>query len=81
MFYKNLAYSEKTFYGITFKPGEVKEVPGFINDQYVIAVDAPKSTPKVAEPELTEPAVPKKEEKKSEQKKNSEDLTKEKKIN
>ena len=29
--YKNIGQSTKTFYGVTFKPGDVKEVPGYIN--------------------------------------------------
>lgn len=31
MTYKNIGVSTKTFYGITFKPGDVKDVPGYIN--------------------------------------------------
>lgn len=31
MYYKNIGTVEKTFYDVTFKPGDVKEVPGFIN--------------------------------------------------
>ena len=31
MYYKNIGTVEKTFYNVTFKPGDVKEVPGFIN--------------------------------------------------
>lgn len=31
--YKNISCSAKTFYGVTFKPGDVKEVPGYINCQ------------------------------------------------
>ena len=32
MKYKNIGMTSKTFYGVTFKPKEVKEVPGYIND-------------------------------------------------
>lgn len=32
MIYKNLSRATKTFYGITFKPGESHDVPGYIND-------------------------------------------------
>lgn len=32
MIYKNLSRTTKTFYGITFKPGESHDVPGYIND-------------------------------------------------
>lgn len=38
MYYKNVSYSEKTFYGVTFKPGEIKQVPGYINDLHMIKV-------------------------------------------
>lgn len=31
--YKNIGQSTKTFYGVSFKPGDVKEVPGYINSQ------------------------------------------------
>lgn len=31
MIYKNLSRTTKTFYGITFKPGESHDVPGYIN--------------------------------------------------
>ena len=41
MFYKNISYSDKTFYGVTFKPGEVAEVPGYINDMQMIVVPKP----------------------------------------
>ena len=40
MLYKNISCSVKTFYGVTFKPGEVKEVPGYINDTKMVVVDA-----------------------------------------
>ncbi len=29
--YKNIGCSTKTFYGVTFKPGDIKGVPGYIN--------------------------------------------------
>ena len=76
MFYQNLSYSEKTFYGVTFKYGEINEVPGFINDDSFISVPAPKQEkkPEKIEPEVKEPA-PKKDNKKSEQK-NPDDLAK-----
>lgn len=32
MKYKNTGMTSKTFYGVTFKPKDVKEVPGYIND-------------------------------------------------
>lgn len=39
MKYKNLGITDRTFYGITIKPGEVKEFPGFINASRCIRVD------------------------------------------
>lgn len=31
MIYKNLSHTTKTFYGVEFNPGDVKEVDGYIN--------------------------------------------------
>ena len=42
MFYKNTSYSVKTFHGVTFQPGETKEVNEYINDLFVILVDEPR---------------------------------------
>lgn len=42
MFYKNNSFVAKTFYGVTFQPGEIKDVPGYINNKYFDVVDAPK---------------------------------------
>lgn len=36
--YKNISYSAKTFYGVKFEPGEIKEVPGYINDAKMVRV-------------------------------------------
>ena len=36
MLYKNISCSAKTFYGVEFKPGEIKEVPGYINHPKMI---------------------------------------------
>lgn len=41
MFYKNTSYSNKTFYGVTFKPGETKEVDGYINTKCMIPAEGP----------------------------------------
>lgn len=38
MIYKNLSHATKTFYGVTFKPGEEKEVEGYINDTKFIRI-------------------------------------------
>lgn len=34
--YKNISNVDQTFYGVKFKPGEVKEVPGWINSGSVV---------------------------------------------
>ncbi len=39
MFYKNVSYSVKTFHGVTFKPGEIKEVDKYINNKFMIPAD------------------------------------------
>lgn len=59
--YKNTSLSVKTFYGVTFKPGDVNEVPGFINDPSMIRVTAkPKEPPKVSDvkksPKVVQPS-------------------------
>ena len=38
MFYKNTSKSVKTFYGITFKPGDIQDVPGYTNHPKMIRV-------------------------------------------
>ena len=44
MFYKNTSYSAKTFHGVTFRPGETKEVNDYINNKFMILVDKVEST-------------------------------------
>lgn len=47
--YKNVGYTEKTFYGVTFKPGDIKEVPGHINHYKFVQVNSvPQEPPKRA---------------------------------
>lgn len=41
--YKNISFSAKTFYGVRFEPGEVKDVPGYINSPSMIRVFKPKA--------------------------------------
>ena len=36
MRYKNLSEFTKTFYGVEIKPGEVKDIPGNVNDPKVV---------------------------------------------
>ena len=42
MLYKNFGKVTKTFYGVEFKPGEVKDVPRFIVDRWFARVDEPE---------------------------------------
>lgn len=47
--YKNLSSITKTFYGVTFKPGETHQVPGYINSPQFIKVNSvPEEPPKAA---------------------------------
>lgn len=36
MIYKNISNCRKQFYGVSFNPGESKEVPGYVNDSKMI---------------------------------------------
>lgn len=38
MKYLNISKVAKSFHGVTFEPGEVKSVPGFANDPWMIKV-------------------------------------------
>lgn len=44
MLYKNLTNTTKTFYGVTFKPSETKEVPGPINHIKFVQVSESSKT-------------------------------------
>ena len=48
MYYKNLSNTIKTFYGVTFNPGDIKEVSGYINHPKFFITDKPihKEPPK-----------------------------------
>lgn len=59
MLYKNTSYTEKTFYGVKFKPGETKEVDGIINSKCMILADEPAKETKVQQKPSSE--KPKKE--------------------
>ena len=77
MFYKNVSCYKKTFHGVDFGPGEVKEVSEFINDKSMILVKAVPSKEKKQPSEVSAiKEEPKKEEKKEEAKKPSEDVKK-----
>ena len=39
MVYKNYSYTDKTFYGVTFKPGEIKETDKIIDSKWVRPID------------------------------------------
>lgn len=59
MFYKNTSFATKTFYGVSFKPGEIHDVPGYINDPMMIrtkAVPMPKEPPKAKQTVEPKPA-------------------------
>ena len=50
MLYKNVSNTTKTFHGVTIKPGEIKDVPGYINNRGFIQVnEMPKEPPKRVE--------------------------------
>lgn len=72
MYYKNVSCITKTFYDVTFNPGDEKEVPGYINDKYMIVIDALK---KPAEQQKSE--KPKSETKAPDKKPSSESQKKE----
>lgn len=47
LFYKNNSTVTKTFYGVVFRPGEIKQSPGYINSSNFIRVfSMPKEPPK-----------------------------------
>lgn len=51
MLYKNTSIIQKTFHGVTFKPGEIKDVPGYINNRGFVRVsEMPQEPPKSVEP-------------------------------
>lgn len=43
MVYKNISSSTKIFYGVTFKPGDIREVPGYVNDRHMIIATLPSN--------------------------------------
>lgn len=73
MFYKNTSYSVKTFYGVTFEPGQTYEVDGIISDPLMIVVERPADPvvlPEVVEEQIQQkpsPVKPKKETKPAEE--------------
>lgn len=89
--YKNISFSAKTFYGVEFKSGEVKSVPGFINSPSMVRVYGVEETKPEKKEVVTKEPVPetKKRKKSSEPEKVSvaeqeiklEDTTKEELLN
>lgn len=47
--YRNLSVVSKSYYGVTFRPGEVKEVPGYIHSRYFEVVTDTKEESKTSE--------------------------------
>ena len=48
--YKNISSVTKTFHGVTFRPGEIKQVSNYINDKYFVMYPSmPKEPPKSIE--------------------------------
>ena len=79
MLYKNISLTQKTFHGVTFKPGEIKEVPGYINNRGFIPVDEmPQEPPKRVEPKKQ---VASKQESSKESKQESKNSKKEELVN
>lgn len=76
MIYKNNSNITKTFYGVTFAPGDIKEVRGFINHpKFSVEKELPKEPPKVSEPKPETPAktAPAKNDKREEKEPDGED--------
>jgi len=60
MFYKNTSCSVKTFYGVTFEPGQINEVADYINDRFMVPVDKPAEKSKIEVQQKPSPAKSKK---------------------
>lgn len=57
MTYKNIGFSTKTFYGVTFAPGEVKDVPGYINASGMVRVTISNEDRKVYKKRGRKPSI------------------------
>ena len=59
--YKNISTQVLTFYGVTFNPNDIKEVPGFINHVKMVRIleTSPIPTPKaiITSPKQQAPEV------------------------
>lgn len=59
--YQNTSKATKTFYGVTFRPGETQSVPGYINvPGFIRVADLPKEPPKASKKATERPAQPEK---------------------
>lgn len=47
--YKNISGKKLTFYGVTFNPNEIKEVPGYINHIKMVRVKETSAAKKTLE--------------------------------
>ena len=56
MLYKNTSNVTKTFHGVTFKPGEMHNVPGYIYDVRFVKVKADAEKTDAAPQEEAKPA-------------------------
>ena len=71
MIYKNLGHTTRTFHGVTFNPGDTKEVNGYINAKEFVAVDKLDTVSNKKESEKDD----KKEDKRSKENKKVEKVT------
>lgn len=53
MVYKNISNCTKKFYGVSFQPGDIKEVPGYVNDKLMVVAELPKKESKPAPKQST----------------------------
>ena len=61
LFYKNISRTTKTFHGITFEPGDIKQSPKYINAVGFIRVDpASQEPPKQTEDKSADKSKPQK---------------------
>ena len=56
--YKNISLSVKTFYGISFAPGDIKEVPGPINSKHFVRAKLPKTSKSVSKSKANKAPAP-----------------------
>lgn len=54
MIYKNISNVSQSFYGVKFNPGDIKEVPGYINSPDFIVKSTLPRIQKLASPKKPE---------------------------